>query len=114
MTLAEIAIFTDEVQSTTQFYEQLLGYAPVFHAPSIALFDVKGVKLLIHSRAANMVGGPPNEDHFAFAVKDLDAVCNTFIAQGHSLELAPRDYEWGRSAYLRDPNGRLVELQQEK
>jgi len=24
----------------------------------------------------------------------------------------PRDYQWGRSAYLRDPDGRLVELAQ--
>ena len=24
--------------------------------------------------------------------------------------VGPRDYRWGRSAYLRDPDGRLVEL----
>jgi catechol 2,3-dioxygenase-like lactoylglutathione lyase family enzyme len=34
------------------------------------------------------------------------------LADGCALLLEPRDYSWGRSAYLRDPDGRLVELAQ--
>jgi len=30
--------------------------------------------------------------------------------RGCALLFEPRDYPWGRSAYLRDPDGRLVEL----
>jgi catechol 2,3-dioxygenase-like lactoylglutathione lyase family enzyme len=56
--------------------------------------------------------GPPNEDHFALAVDDLNAACDALVARGLILELEPRDYPWGRSAYLRDPDGRLVELAQ--
>ena len=60
-----------------------------------------------------MEGGPPNEDHFALSVEDLDETC----AQGSqrrdtSSSSDRRDYPWGRSAYLRDPDGRLVELAQ--
>ena len=59
-----------------------------------------------------MDDGPPNEDHFALAVDDLNAACAELVAHGLAFVLEPRDYPWGRSAYLRDPDGRLVELAQ--
>ncbi len=34
------------------------------------------------------------------------------FTDGVETTIAPRDYPWGRSAYLRDPDGRLVELSQ--
>ena len=57
-------------------------------------------------------GGPPNEDHFALGVSDLDAAAAELAADGLTFLVEPRDYDWGRSAYLRDPDGRLVELSQ--
>lgn len=33
---------------------------------------------------------------------------------GMTIEYPPRDYDWGRSAYLRDPNGGLIELKQSR
>jgi catechol 2,3-dioxygenase-like lactoylglutathione lyase family enzyme len=45
-------------------------------------------------------------------VDDLDTTCDTLRAEGCDLLVEPRDYRWGRSAYLRDPDGRLVELAQ--
>jgi catechol 2,3-dioxygenase-like lactoylglutathione lyase family enzyme len=59
-----------------------------------------------------MADGPPNEDHFAIAVDDLDGTCAALGENGLGFLVAPRDYPWGRSAYLRDPDGRLVELTQ--
>jgi catechol 2,3-dioxygenase-like lactoylglutathione lyase family enzyme len=59
-----------------------------------------------------MEDGPPNEDHVALGVEDLDAACAELRAHGVTLLVEPRDYPWGRSAYLRDPDGRLVELSQ--
>ena len=56
--------------------------------------------------------GPPNEDHFAFSVSDVDGSCHELRARGFAFLVEPRDYPWGRSAYLRDPDGRLVELSQ--
>jgi catechol 2,3-dioxygenase-like lactoylglutathione lyase family enzyme len=72
------------------------------------------VKVLVHERAGEMDDGPRNEDHFALAVEDVDAVCAELVGRGLELELEPRDYPWGRSAYLRDPDGRLVELLREE
>jgi catechol 2,3-dioxygenase-like lactoylglutathione lyase family enzyme len=110
--VAEVAVFTDDVPAAVAFYEGLVGAAPVSQWPGGATFAAGGVTILVHERAATMEGGPPNEDHFAVAVPDLDAACEALREQGATMLLKPRDYPWGRSAYARDPDGRLVELQQ--
>ena len=80
--------------------------------PGGAVFEVGGSKILVHERSATLQDGPPNEDHLALAVDDLDASYEALRAQRLDLLVEPRDYPWGRSAYLRDPDGRLVELAQ--
>ena len=110
--LVEVALFTDDVDAARAFYSQLVAAAPVADWPGGAIFATGIAKILVHERAAAMDGGPPNEDHFALSVEDLDETCSALIAGGHAFLLEPRDYPWGRSAYLRDPDGRLVELAQ--
>ena len=110
--LVEIAVFTDDVERTSAFYRHLVDAAPISEWPSGAIFAVGDARLLVHERAAAMDDGPPNEDHFALAVDDLDEACATLASHGLVLLVEPRDYPWGRSAYLRDPDGRLVELAQ--
>jgi catechol 2,3-dioxygenase-like lactoylglutathione lyase family enzyme len=100
------------VAGVTTFYEELLGTAPEAEWPGGAIFPAGDAKVLVHERAATMDGGPPNEDHVALGVSDLDATCAELRARGLELLVEPRDYPWGRSAYLRDPDGRLVELSQ--
>jgi catechol 2,3-dioxygenase-like lactoylglutathione lyase family enzyme len=110
--IGEVALFTDDVAGVAAFYGALVGAAPVAEWPGGALFAVGDGKLLVHERAATLNEGPPNEDHFAFAVDDLDGVCAALVEHGVAFLAGPRDYPWGRSAYLRDPDGRLVELVQ--
>ena len=110
--LAEVALFTDDLARASEFYRALVGSAPVAEWPGGAVFAVGGAKILVHEQAAAMSDGPPNEDHFALSVADLVATCDGLRAAGCELLLGPRDYPWGRSAYLRDPDGRLVELAQ--
>jgi catechol 2,3-dioxygenase-like lactoylglutathione lyase family enzyme len=110
--IAEVALFTDEVAAVATFYRSLVGAAPVAEWPGGAIFAAGDAKILVHERAAGTDGGPPNEDHFALSVVDLDATCEALRTDGHAMLLEPRDYPWGRSAYLRDPDGRLVELAQ--
>jgi catechol 2,3-dioxygenase-like lactoylglutathione lyase family enzyme len=110
--VAELALFTDEIDDTRSFYARLLGTGPVAEWPGGAIFEVGAAKLLVHERAGQLDDGPPNEDHFALAVEDLNVACDTLLAKGLTLLVEPRDYPWGRSAYLRDPDGRLVELAQ--
>jgi catechol 2,3-dioxygenase-like lactoylglutathione lyase family enzyme len=108
----EIALFTDDVAAVRHFYELLLGGAPEEEWPGGAIFAAGNVKVLVHERAEAMAGGPANEDHIAVGTADVDGACDELCAEGLELLVAPRDYPWGRSAYLRDPDGRLVELSQ--
>ena len=110
--LTEVAVFTDDVAAVSSFYRSLAGSAPVAEWPGGALFAVGDAKILVHERGAAMDGGPPNEDHFAVSVADLNAACAALRADGCKFLVEPRDYQWGRSAYLRDPDGRLVEVAQ--
>jgi catechol 2,3-dioxygenase-like lactoylglutathione lyase family enzyme len=110
--LGEIALFTDDVDGVAVFYRELVGAAPVAEWPGGALFAIGSGKLLVHERSGGVPDGPPNEDHFALSVDDLEAACATLARAGLTFLVEPRDYAWGRSAYLRDPDGRLVELSQ--
>ena len=110
--LTEVALFTDDVAAVSSFYRSLAGSAAVAEWPGGSLFAIGDAKILVHERAAALDGGPPNEDHFAVSVADLDAACAALRAAGCEFLVEPRDYQWGRSAYLRDPDGRLVELAQ--
>jgi catechol 2,3-dioxygenase-like lactoylglutathione lyase family enzyme len=111
--IAEIALFADEPATTIAFYRLLLGSEPVAEWPSGAIFAAGEAKLLVHERSPALDGGPPNDDHFAVGVADVDEACAELRSHGLTLLVEPHDYPWGRSAYLRDPDGRLVELAQE-
>lgn len=108
----EIALFTDDVEAVRRFYELLLGGAPEAEWPGGAIFAAGDVKVLVHERGEATAGGPASEDHLAVGAPDVDGTCAELQAQGLELLLEPRDYPWGRSAYLRDPDGRMVELSQ--
>lgn len=112
MKLNEIACFVSNVPATTAFYRALLGHEPVAESDGMAIFLVGETKLLIHEHYAPGEGELPPENHVAFAVPDVDDACARLTAEGLVLEIPPRDYYWGRSAYLRDPDGQLIEIAQ--
>jgi catechol 2,3-dioxygenase-like lactoylglutathione lyase family enzyme len=101
--VSEIALFTQDVDALVAFYQRVLGRPPSSTWPGGATFDLGGTTLLIHVATPAEEGQPANVDHFAFRVDDVD---------GRAAELGTeaKDYYWGRSAYLTDPDGRLVEL----
>ncbi len=73
---------------------------------------MKGVPHFIHRNYIPSAGELPPEKHTTLGVADVDAVCERLAAAGMRLEVAPHDTYWGRSAYLRDPDGNLIELTQ--
>ncbi|HEY1174318.1 MAG TPA: VOC family protein [Verrucomicrobiae bacterium] len=108
--LVEIARFVEDVPAMVQFYRQFLGIEPTYSDDTIATFHHSGLTMLIHQR---YVPGPddlPCEDHQAYGVADVDAAVAELAGKGLSIAYPPKDYDWGRSAYLRDPMGRLVEI----
>lgn len=101
-----MAVFTEDVPAVTAFYENLFG-DPTFADGDMAVFDVDGVDVLVHETYDESESPVPPEDHFAFSVESLeDAVSDN----GFDVFREPDEYDWGRAAYVRDPDGRLVEF----
>ena len=107
--LTELALFTADVAAVTAFYECALGIAPAEQSEQHAVFQLGELVLRIHFAVEPVSGDPPAEDHVAFTVEGLDDHAAALTAAGVSVD-GPRDLPWGRSAYVRDPDGRLVEL----
>lgn len=110
MKLTELAYFTDNVANMTRFYKTLLGSDPVHASDDMAIFMSDHTKIFIHK---TYVPGPeelPCENHKAFTVEDVDSASKELKGAGLIIEVPPADYYWGRSAYLRDPDGHLIEL----
>lgn len=108
--LIELALFTEQVAGVSQLLEAVTGEESTFQNETISVFELQGVTLLVHQSADASEAGPANEDHVAFATSDLDRTYEELVERGFDFELPPKDYEWGRSAYLRDPDGRMFEL----
>jgi catechol-2,3-dioxygenase len=109
--IAEVALFTDDVSGLAAFYERVLGRPPDSSSDSHASFELAGTTLFIHVRGDRGPDGAPNADHVAFAL-DQDAAAERAQSAGVDV-VGPKDFYWGRSAYLPDPDGRTVELQAE-
>lgn len=112
--LREITRFVADVPAAVRFYQDVLQSQPAHSESEIAIFEMSGVTLLLHERYEPGPHDLSPEDHVAFAVDDLEAAVAGMAAQGHRVAEPPRTYPWGRSAYLRDPDGRLVEFHEEK
>ena len=107
--LTELALFTADVATVIAFYERVLGVAPSERSEQHAAFQLGELVLRIHVAVDPGPGGPPADDHVAFTVAGLDGHAAALTAAGVAID-GPRDLPWGRSAYVRDPDGRLVEL----
>ena len=110
MKLIELAYFTENVQQMADFYQGLLDAEPVAKSDDMAIFMSGHTKIFIHRKYPASEGELPPDDHIAFAVEDVDATCDALTQQGLTLDIPPQDYYWGRSAYLRDPDGHMVEI----
>jgi catechol 2,3-dioxygenase-like lactoylglutathione lyase family enzyme len=99
------------VKETTEFY-LALGGEIVYQNEGMAIIGFENVKLLIHARYEPSEGDLPCENHIAFGTPNIDEEVNRLSSLGLIVEYEPADYDWGRSAYLRDPDGKLVELSQ--
>jgi len=107
--IAEVALFTTDVPRMIEFYERLLGTSPRSRSESHAYFDVGDTTIFIHLATDEAPSGAPNGDHIAFTVPDQDSLSDELRSQGHDVS-GPKQFYWGRSAYVRDPDGRIIEL----
>ena len=107
--LAEVALFTSDVDGVTAFYELVLGSPADERSDRHAVFMLGELVLRIHVAVEPAPGDAPADDHVAFTLDGLDDRAAALTAAGVAVD-GPRELPWGRSAYVRDPDGRLVEL----
>lgn len=117
-TLHQIAITVRDVDTALGFYHWILGLELLFRAgPNLAFLDAAGVRLMLTTpQGAGAVGA---NSILYFRVQDIVAVHTSLVQQGAANERTPElaakmpDHElW--TGFLRDPDGNLVGLMEEK
>jgi catechol 2,3-dioxygenase-like lactoylglutathione lyase family enzyme len=124
-----VGLSVPDLDRAQRFYEDGLGMTeqsrfevpgPGIRGVILATPDGACVELLERAgsaRAATYADPPAailgqDYGHWALRVDDLEAACNRLVAAGAAVVWAPRDapQPGARMAYLRDPDGNLIEL----
>ena len=116
--VGQIAITVSDVAAALTFYRDALGLRFLFApGPNLAFLDADGVRLMLSTpQGAGEVG---HNSILYFKVTDIVAVHEAVVARGAVSERSPQlaatlpDHElW--TGFLRDPDGNLVGLMEEK
>jgi glyoxylase I family protein len=106
-----VSINVDDVDAALAFYTGTLGLIRRQDRPD---FGIAGAWLDAGSQQVHLIGlapPPAQGQHFAFQVDDLDGVVSELRAEG--IEVSdPVPVGPNRQAFLSDPAGNQVELQQ--
>ena len=80
-----------------------------------AQFDTGTCRLALYERSAmDALVGPGAQFEIGFKVDDVDERFRELVAEGATAVVEPQTRAWGqRTAYVRDPDGHLVELAQD-
>jgi lactoylglutathione lyase len=121
MELTQVRLLVSDFPAAVRFYADVLGLPPQFpdpQPPYAAFKPEQGGTLALHDRAEldRALGGalrPAGDGALvALRVDDLDAYLAEITTRGATVLSGPVDLGRLRAAYLRDPEGNLIELQQ--
>ena len=126
MPLTHTRLLVDHFTDCYRFYRDIIRMTPKWGDENggYASFENEdgqvALALFLRQSMADVLGTgsltakPTGQDPFMliFGVEDVDAEVQRIRQQGVEILLGPRDFpDWGyRGAYLRDPDGNLVEL----
>jgi len=110
MKICEMVFFVDDVSTAALDWVELMGLEPEVLETDQAVFQDGDVKYLFHQKLTPGPEDPPAENHIAFASSEIEEDIKMLEDSGYKLLLPTKLYEWGKSAYLRDPAGDLIEL----
>ncbi len=116
--VGQIAITVSDVAQATSFYRDVLGLKFLFAAgPNLAFLAAGSVRIMLSTAQGH--GEPGKNSTLYFRVVDVTATQAAMEARGARRERAPQlaakmpDHElW--IGFLRDPDGNLVGLMEEK
>jgi len=105
-----VSICVTDAEAGLAFYRDVMGCAPL-PRPDLGpgyWLDAGGQQ--VHLMQSDEV--PPRRNHFAFRVADLDAAVEDLQAKGVTVHATPHIQGAGRQAFLHDPFGNFLELNQ--
>jgi lactoylglutathione lyase len=118
-----VVIVVEDLDRALHFYCDLLGMPLAHRSGSFAQLATGVTRVALYERPAmaTTLGReltPPAPDapgfELGFKVDDCDAAYEELVAAGATADVPPTDRPWGqRTAYMRDPDGHLVELAQD-
>lgn len=118
-----LILIVEDLDRALGFYVDVLGLRLGHRSGDYAQLDTGATRLALYSRSAmaktlGMSLDPPatNAPGFevGFKVTNVDAAFNELVARGAQPVMSPTDRSWGqRTAYVRDPDGHLIELAQD-
>jgi catechol 2,3-dioxygenase-like lactoylglutathione lyase family enzyme len=107
-----VAICVNDADEAKTFYCDVLGFTPVRSRPVEFgpghWLDAGGQQLHLMEVSEPMA----NPGHFALLVDDLDAVVSEIGATGVRVDRIPHTPGAGEQAFLHDPSGNVIELNQ--
>jgi lactoylglutathione lyase len=119
-----VVLIVDDVSRSIEFYRDVLGLKLGHRSGPYAQFDTGTTRLALYDRVAmartlerDLVAPDPSAPGFelGFKVASCDDAFAALVGRGAEAVVAPTTREWGqRTAYLRDPDGHLVELAEDR
>jgi predicted enzyme related to lactoylglutathione lyase len=116
--IGQIAVVVSDVGLAKRFYADILGLTTLFDAgPNLAFLAVGNIRLMLTTPQG--AGEPGKNSILYFRATGLDALYKSLVERGATPERGPEltarlpDHElW--IAHVRDPDGNLVGLMEEK
>ena len=105
----------DDLDRSIAFYTDVIGLTLGHRSGPYAQFDTGTCRLALYERSAmDALVGPGAQFEIGFKVDDVDRRFRELVDAGASAAVEPETRPWGqRTAYVRDPDGHLVELAQD-
>jgi lactoylglutathione lyase len=117
MRLHHVRLLVSDVDAAIAFYRDVLGFELQWGEAAIGYASFaggRGVDLSVFARGGQPEAAPPSGDRalLSLQVDDVDAEVARLRDLGVPIAAEPRDEPgWGlRVAYVRDPDGTLLEL----
>jgi len=116
--IRQVAITVSDIEKSLAFYHEVLGLDLLFRAgPNLAFLDAAGVRIMLTTpQGVGTVGG---NSILYFSVSEIVEVHASLVKKGAVNERVPAlaaqmpDHElW--TGFLRDPDGNLVGLMEER
>ncbi len=111
--LQHVNIPSTDLERSRDFYLDMLGLPelprPAFESPGVWIGA--GPENAIHISKVASLGPNPN-NHYALEVEDLEGLLDLLERRGVAYQRSAHVPEAGRQAFITDPDGNVIELNQ--